>query len=606
MAKRKYVKKSAYWDNISKGKSQSVVEGAEDYKFPDLTFEFSGDGILEDVATARSARTSSSTSTKGATFTGASLSNRYCKISEMDIPYEGTKEGMNVQDAIELVQKCYYGFAPIKNVIDMMSEFANSSHFLEGGTKKARSFIDLWLKKIDINDFKDQWFREMFRSGNVPVIRHKEKLTKRSVNSINQKMSKFIKGDSVPVKYEIINPYYLFIQGDNSYLYPTYKIERRAKKNGGFGKKSYDELDKKNLIISFYKKQDYEPMAIPMVWPVLKDVNTKLELKELDLAINRTVENAILLITNGAKKEDGGVNQANIAAIQRLFEQAALGRVFVSDYTTKGEFLIPDLKKVLGKEKYEIINNDISEGLQNILWENSKYSDLSIKIKVLMERLKKVRTSFCNIMQSEINRVCADLGIRNPPEFKMHNPNVEDSNTLQRVATRLMELGIIVPEDGIEIIRSGEYPAKDSLIEKQSTYIAQREEGWFDPLIGGKNKNEQVPSQAGRPVGEKSSATMRWMNKINSFQSFADEYFKSKFQKQESPKAIYETVDKIIASKDFGDWESEFIACMDNFDLVDELIPRREIKDLVSEKRVSDRTAAIIFYSKGALNTICE
>ena len=57
----------------------------------------------------------------------------------------------------------------------------------------------------------------------------------------------------------------------------------------------------------FYKKQDYEPFAVPMGYPVLEDINWKQEMKQMDMAVARTTNQAILLITMGTKasKKEG-------------------------------------------------------------------------------------------------------------------------------------------------------------------------------------------------------------------------------------------------------------------------------------------------------------
>jgi hypothetical protein len=107
------------------------------------------------------------------------------------------------------------------------------------------------------------------------------------------------------------------------------------------------KLDPNKIIFAFYKKQDYEPFAVPFGYPVLEDINAKLELKKMDQAITRTVENVILLITMGAEPEKGGINPNNLIAMQKLFKNESVGRVLVSDYTTKADFVIPDLNKVL-------------------------------------------------------------------------------------------------------------------------------------------------------------------------------------------------------------------------------------------------------------------
>ena len=139
-------------------------------------------------------------------------------------------------------------------------------------------------------------------------------------------------------------------------------------KAGGYGRDGISmELDPDKLNFAFYKKQDYEPFAIPFGFPVLDDLNWKLELKKVDQAVTRTIENVILLITMGNTPDKGGINPNNLKAMQSLFANESIGRVLVSDYTTKAEFIIPDLNRVLGPEKYDIVDRDIKEALQNVV-----------------------------------------------------------------------------------------------------------------------------------------------------------------------------------------------------------------------------------------------
>ena len=74
-------------------------------------------------------------------------------------PYNYGIDGVNVRDAIELCQKAYCNIAIFRNSVDMMSDFANSTLYLEGGSARSRTFINAWLKKIKIWNLKDQFFR---------------------------------------------------------------------------------------------------------------------------------------------------------------------------------------------------------------------------------------------------------------------------------------------------------------------------------------------------------------------------------------------------------------------------------------------------------------
>ena len=99
------------------------------------------------------------------------------------------------------------------------------------------------------------------------------------------------------------------------------------------------ELNPEKTSAVFYKKQDYEPLAVPMGFPVLESINAKAEMRKMDMAISRTTHQAILLVTMGAEPEKGGVNQKNLESMQKLFENESVGRVLISDYTTDAKFV---------------------------------------------------------------------------------------------------------------------------------------------------------------------------------------------------------------------------------------------------------------------------
>ena len=197
------------------------------------------------------------------------------------------------------------------------------------------------------------------------------------------------------------------------------EVQETIRKGGYSAKGLKLALDPQRLAFSFYKKQDYEPFAVPFGFPVLEDINAKMELKKMDQAITRTVENVILLITMGADPDKGGVNANNLAAMQNLFKNESVGRVLVSDYTTKAEFIIPELNRVLGPEKYEILNDDIKQGLQNIVVGEEKFNSTQVKAQIFIDRLKESRTGFLNdFLQREIKRISKELGFRSYPEVK--------------------------------------------------------------------------------------------------------------------------------------------------------------------------------------------
>ena len=415
MAKRKYNKKSDYWNKFTRitpqiSEAQQNVEPAtmgESYHVSNGSYSRSGSisGLSSSNTSRRINRSSVTTPL-----------NKYSQIRGGLLPYEISSDGINVREAIELCQKAYANVPIFRNTIDMMSEFANAELYLEGGNATSRNFFEKLLDRIKIWDLKDQYFREYYRSGNIFLYRIDGKFSLDDYKKFSQNISEGPSLNKFPLKYIVLNPFEIvakrstvFNTKDGAYakILSEFDMERLSNPKDDYDQEVFDALDpevqkqikdgayfkdglkinlkNEKISYSFYKKQDYEPFAIPFGYPVLEDINAKLEMKKMDQAIMRTVENVILMITMGAEPDKGGINPNNVKAMQKLFQNESVGRVLVSDYTTKADFVIPDINKVVGPGKYEVINKDIKEGLQNIILNDDKYNGAEIKARVFLD-----------------------------------------------------------------------------------------------------------------------------------------------------------------------------------------------------------------------------
>jgi hypothetical protein len=408
-----------------------------------------------------------------------------------------------------------------------MTEFSTSNIYFQGGSQKSRDFFHALFKKINIVDLQDKFFREYYRSGNVFIYRFDTRVKDEDITKITQTFGLTSKAAvDLPARYTIINPADVQIGGTINFaigryykMLSDYELERlknpktdedievfnslpietqKLIKTNSIGVLSIP-LDRDKISAVFYKKQDYEPFAVPMGFPVLEDINWKAEMKKMDMAVTRTMQQAVLLVTMGTDPDKGGVNQKNLEAMQALFQNESIGRVLIADYTTKAEFVIPDIGNLIGPEKYEVVDRDIQIGLNNILIGSEKFANTSIKVQVFMERLKQARQAFISeFLIPEIRRISKDLGFKNYPEPQFEDIDLKDDVQYSRIFNRLMELGILTPEEGLKAIESGRLPTPEESELSQEKYRQLRDQGYYQPLIGG----GAAPSGgAGRPAG---------------------------------------------------------------------------------------------------------
>tara|TARA_Y100000593_G_scaffold10125_1_gene18316 strand:- start:1270 stop:3249 length:1980 start_codon:yes stop_codon:yes gene_type:complete len=484
--------------------------------------------------------------------------NRFKNIDDGLIPFKhsGTYQkttSIVVKDAVILCQKAYYNYAMFRNVIDLMTEFSSSNIYFRGGSKKSREFLEAYFKKINLWGFQEKFFREYYRSGNVFTYRFDAVLQNKDLKKITKTFGSLAalgEDSNVPVKYIVLNPADITMVGNISFnngsyfkVISDYELERLKNPQTEEDKlvlenlpeEAREQLLNKREITSlslplspekvsavFYKKQDYEPFAVPMGYPVLEDINWKAEMKKMDMAITRTMQQAILLVTMGAEPDKGGINQKNLAAMQKIFDNESVGRVLIADYTTKAEFVIPDIANLLDPKKYAVVNEDIKQGLNHILVGDEKFANSNIKVKVFIERLRQAREAFINeFLIHEVKRICKNLGFKNYPKPVFEDIDIKDADTYTKVYTRMVELGILTPEEALKAIETGKLPDAPDSVESQEKFKQYRDQGLYEPLIGGGAAKEDVPKENGRPEGSGTPQTTKNVKPVGTGQGYA-------------------------------------------------------------------------------------
>jgi hypothetical protein len=491
--------------------------------------------------------------------------NRFSNIEDGLVPfryssasYGNSKSSIDIRDAVVLCQKCYYNFALFRNIIDLMTEFSVSPLVLQGGSQQSRDFFEALFKKVNLWDLQDKFFREYYRSGNVFIYRFDADAQPGDVRKMNQafaaldmKESPYLSPNSlkvtpdelhiepmrIPARYIILNPSDIQMMSTLNFAYGIYfkiltdfeiaqlrtpkseediavfkDLPPEIQKQIKTGSRTINiPLDPTKVSMVFYKKQDYEPFAVPMGYPVLEDINFKAELRKMDMAISRTMQQIILLVTTGAEPDKGGINPRHIESLRRLFANQSVGRVLIADYTTKAEFIIPKIAELLDPKKYETVNEDINIGLNNVFASSDKFANQQQKVELFISRLEQGQQAFLNnFLLPEMRRVAKSLKFKNYPTPSFEAIELKDNSTMNKIYARLMEIGILTPEQGYRALHTGVLPDPTLADEEQKDYMKKRDKGLYTPLIGG----PKDPNETGRPEGSTGPKTVKKLSPI--------------------------------------------------------------------------------------------
>lgn len=535
--KRTYTKRDeSYWEN-RKNKSVAsapvVIHAAAQPAAPTQIVPF------PDVSYA-ACDTGNSPAIRGQQLNAPGVAqNAFQNLRSLPLPYgmwNGAREYTGMGDSIELCTRAWASIAVVRNAIEVSVEFSSQPLYIKCENATVKKFFQEWFHAIQIDKLKQQFFREYYRSGNVFLYKFDGKFGPSYYKNFQTSFA--AKNNRVPIRYELLNPGNVFVptglvaQSTYVRLLSTYDIARLQNplteqdkqvfdslpdnvksqiKNSGTGSTIgiYIPLDPHRLRFAFYKKQSYEPLAVPMVWPVLPDIEWKLTLTKMDKALAMSVEHILLLVTTGEAPNQwnggNGINQHNIARLQSVFGNQSLMRVLVADYSTKAEFKVPDLAG-LNPEKYQIVNENIKEGLQSILTGDDKFANAQIKAKIFIQRLDEGQDAFLNdFLMPEIVRICDDLGFRTIPTVGFRKINLQDEGVQSRVISQLGQLGILTAPQVVNALETGEMPDEKEMEKAQIKYVKDREDGKYLPLVGGTQKEDGEEGGAvgggGRPAG---------------------------------------------------------------------------------------------------------
>jgi hypothetical protein len=191
-----------------------------------------------------------------------------------------------------------------------------------------------------------------------------------------------------------------------------------------------------------------------------------------------------------------------------------------------------------------------------------------------------------------------------------------------------MELGVITPQQGMEVLNKGIYPNSEDLDSAQKDFIEQRKNGMFNPIVGGtpmissppqpdkQSPRPQAPkAETGRPVGtsgipQESSAKnlysrddlQKTIYKTEDLKKMAQSEMKNKSSRKRLNKTEKRMLDElcasVIISEDSRNWENKLKQCIKSSKNIESLGTKIEVQDIASEHKLDLYSAALLFHSK--------
>ena len=146
-------------------------------------------------------------------------------LSRSDYDYYRPQEAVpnEIYYILKRAELIYQRVGLVKNVIDLMGDFAAQGITVSHPNKRVERFYRNWFKKINGKDRSERFLNNLYRIGNVVITRRTAKLSSKSIKDmykandadftdkdIRQDITSFASKE-IPWKYTFIHPMYIEI-----------------------------------------------------------------------------------------------------------------------------------------------------------------------------------------------------------------------------------------------------------------------------------------------------------------------------------------------------------------------------------------------------------
>lgn len=434
----------------------------------------------------------------------------------------------------------------IKNVVDLMGDFASQGIDIIHKDDKAQRVIAAWAKRINLKDRAERFLNMLYSVGTVGVLRQTATLNNIDLKRIQELISpNNVEIDNtrptsdIPIGYNYIHPNSLEIIGGDIALFglnkPKYGLRlpdpliKKIKAPGSdIDRAIIDNLPDEivsaattkelipmgdNFSIHFYKKKDWQPFPLPMIYAILDDVIMLEKLKLADIAACDGAISSVRLWRLGSLEHKILPTPAAVSKLSEILSNNVGGGSYdlIWDATLDFKESSSDISKFLGEEKYVPTLNRIYAGLgiPPTLTGSSTTSGFTnnyISLKTLTERLEYGRSVLIAFLDSELSIIQKALGLREPFQVIFDRMTLSDEVAEKKLFIDLLDRNIISDETVLK--RFGEFTDiersrlksetklrdEKELPEKASPYHSQNEAAMKQTLL---QTGQVTPSQVG-------------------------------------------------------------------------------------------------------------
>ncbi len=422
--------------------------------------------------------------------------NRSVRTSFLREDYDNFRPGEHVSNyqkrIIKQCMQAYDKVGIVRNVIDLMGDFAAQGLTIVHPNKNIEKFYRKWFKSVNGIDRSERFLNYLYRCGNVVVKRRSAKLNKDAERQLLKSSGADViiedlkvKRREIPWIYDFMNPiavdvvdygaqiigkpkYTLNIskytyealiksQNSNKNIFKTLPNDLQKRLSNGERK---IPLDEESVSFYHYKKDDWLMWANPMIYAILDDIIMLEKMKLADLAALDGAISNVRLWTIGDLDHKIIPTKAAINKLRDILASNVGGGTMDLVWGPELKFTESQSQvyKFLGSEKYQPVLTSIYAGLGipptlTGAATGGGYTNNYVSLKTLIERLEYGREILSQFWRQEIEIVRKAMGFRLPAEIHFDSIVLSDEAAQKQLLIQLADRDIISQETLLERFR---------------------------------------------------------------------------------------------------------------------------------------------------------
>lgn len=389
----------------------------------------------------------------------------------------------NFKQAMSMCMKAYDRVGIVKNVIDLMGDFASQGISLNHTNKQIEKFYRKWWARVGGEERSERFLNMLYRCGNVIIHKRYGKITRKQERNMSKGQEDLVEMKEpeivkrqIPLRYDFLNPLQIEVEGGYAGAFSgekTYRmkitnsVRKSFEKNSQYADKlpepvrealknqqNFIKLDNNAIEVFYYKKDDWELWANPMVNAIIDDIIMLEKMKLADMsALDGAISN-IRLWRLGNLEHKILPNKGAIDKLRNILASNVGGGTMDLVWGPEIDFKESNTQiyKFLGAEKYQPVLNSIYAGLgipptlTGLAGQSGGFTNNFISLKTLVERLEYGRDLLRQFWEEEIEYVQKSMGFSSPATLHFEHMILSDEAAEKNLLIQLADRDIISVE----------------------------------------------------------------------------------------------------------------------------------------------------------------